>query len=188
MKVCYFLAVLVTAATTAAAEPLLRINTSYYYIEGASALVLTERIKQKGPTGVDGKLYPSRTKWDVQWRFRHNLHDGLCKLEDVAIAVGVTTIRPRWRGESKGAQSLKMRWKQLNAALDRNQQFHTRQAKRAGAEIETAILNLNPTKTCEVFTGLADDIASKILKKYQAASDAHDRRTEYGLKDGANLI
>lgn len=188
MKKSYLIALLVFGATPVAAEPLIRIANSYYYIDGESALVLTERINQKGPAGVDGKRYPTRTKWEAQWRFRHNMHDGLCKMEAVEVAVGVTTIRPRWRGEAKGAKSLTARWKQLDAAVKRNQQFHTQQARQAGNQIEAAVLALKPTKTCESLTGLADNAASKILKKYQAASQEHDRNSEYGRRDGASLI
>jgi predicted secreted Zn-dependent protease len=176
------------AAVSAAAEPLVRMNTSYYYIDGASALLLTEQINQKGPEGADGSRFPTRTRWEAQWRFRHNMHDGVCKMEDVAVAVGVTTLRPRWRGEAKGARSLQERWKQFSAAVDRNQQFHTTQAKRAGAEIEKALLGLAPAKSCDGYSALADAAASKILKKYQAVSEEHDRRTEHGRKDGASLI
>jgi predicted secreted Zn-dependent protease len=176
------------SAAPAAAEPLVRMNTSYYYIDGASALLLTEQINQKGPTGVDGSRYPARTRWEAQWRFRHNMHDGVCKMEDVAVAMGITTLRPRWRSESKGAKSLQVRWKQLMAAVDRNQQFHTAQAKRAGEEIEKALWNLAPAKTCEDYSSVADAAASRILKKYQAISEDHDRRTEYGRKDGASLL
>lgn len=188
MKRLCLIAMLALTAAPAAGEPLVRMGTSYYYIDGGSALVLMEQINQKGPAGADGGRYPTRTKWDVQWRFRHNMHDGVCKMEEVAVAVGVTTIRPRWRSEAKGAESLQARWKKLNAAVDRNQQFQTKQARQAGEEIEQAIKTLAPAKTCDALTQVANQTAEDILKKYRALGDEYDRRTQYGRTDGASLI
>ena len=171
-----------------AAEPLVRAGTSYYYIEGASALVLTEQINQKGPLGVDGNRHPTRTKWDVQWKFRHNMHDGQCVMEDIYVAVGITSTIPRWRGAAAGAASLKARWQQLAAAVERNKRFHTDLAKRTGEQMESALQNIGPRPDCGALTEAANDAASRILKKQQAAADAHDRRTDYARKDGASLI
>jgi predicted secreted Zn-dependent protease len=169
-------------------EPLMRQQTSYYYIEGRSAVVLSEQMNQKGPVGTDGERHPARTKWEVQWKFRHNMHEGVCKMEDVAVAVGLNTIRPRWREEKNGPAELRNRWKKLMQAVERNQAFHKEQAQRAGHEIELALRKLEPAKNCEALTAQANETASKLLDKYKAASDEHDRKTSYGRKDGASLI
>ncbi|MGH8678495.1 MAG: DUF922 domain-containing protein [Burkholderiales bacterium] len=174
--------------TAAHAEPLVRTGTSFYYIDGASALVLTEQMKQKGPTGVDGNRHPARTKWDVQWKFRHNMHDGLCKMEEVAVAVGITTIRPRWRNEATGSASLKARWNRFIDAIDRGANFHSEQATRAGTQIEAALTGLKTEKTCDALTETANKSASEILDKRKASSEDYDQRTDYGRKDGASLI
>lgn len=169
-------------------EPLTRQQTSYYYIEGRSALLLTEQMNRKGPLGADGEHHPARTKWEVQWKFRHNIHAGVCKMEEVAVAVGVNTIRPRWREEKNGPAELRNRWQRLLQAVERNQAFHRQQAGRAGQEIEQALKKMQPAKTCEELTAQANETASKLLEKYRAASDEHDRKTAYGRKDGASLI
>ncbi len=111
---CYLLGIL-TCAGAAQAEPTSQFGTSYYYIDGRSALVLTAQMDKKGPIGVDGRHHPARTKWDVQWRFRHNMHGGVCKMEKISVMVGMTTIRPRWREEAQGTASLIKRWRQLIA-------------------------------------------------------------------------
>ena len=85
-----FLVLLAACSLTARGEPASRIGASYYYIEGASALVLTAQMDNKGPTSPDGRHHPALTKWDVQWRFRHNMLDGVCQMEKVSVMVGVT--------------------------------------------------------------------------------------------------
>ena len=173
---------------TAQGEPPLRQQTSYYYIDGNSAVVLSEQINQKGPLGEDGKRHPSRTRWEVQWKFRHNLHDGVCKMEEVAVAVGVSTVRPRWRGEIRAARQLRERWRRFVDAVERYHDLHKEQALRAGREIEAALLGVAPAKTCEALAEQANRVAKALLDKHLKITEAYDRKTGYGRKKGATLI
>jgi predicted secreted Zn-dependent protease len=184
----YCLLGIAACAGAAQAEPLSQIGISYYFIEGGSALILTAQMDQKGPIGVDGRNHPARTKWDAQWRFRHNMHDGVCKMEKVSVMVGMTMKRPRWRKEEQGSASLRKRWKQLIEAVDRNEEFHKRQALEAGNEIETVLNALAPEKTCEALTEAANSVATEILGTHQSASRDYDLRTNYGRKNGVSLI
>lgn len=191
MRTCfYYLCLLgcVAYAGASQAEPTSRIGASYYYIEGSSALVLIAQMDKKGPIGVDGRNHPARTKWDVQWRFRHNMHDGVCKMEKVSVVVGMTTIRPRWREEAEGPPSLKKRWKQLIEAVDRNESYHKQQALGAGNKIEQVLTALAPKKTCEALTEAANSVATEILGTHQSESRDYDLRTDYGRKNGVSLI
>ncbi|HZP94475.1 MAG TPA: DUF922 domain-containing protein [Burkholderiales bacterium] len=181
----FFLAAL---ATSAGAEPLVRMGMSYYYIDGGSALVLTEQMNQKGPIAADGKHYPSLTKWDVQWKYRNGVHGGTCKVEEAAVAVGVTSTLPRWRGEANGPKSLRERWRRLLEAVGRDQGFHKELAIRAGKEIEAALLAVKPAADCDALTEAANDTAEQILKKHRAADEEYDRKYQHGLKDGATLM
>ncbi len=161
---------------------------SYYYIDGGSALVLTEQMNQKGPIAADGKHYPSLTKWDVQWKYRNGVHGGTCKVEEAAVAVGVTSTLPRWRGEANGPKSLRERWRRLLEAVGRDQGFHKELAIRAGKEIEAALLAVKPAADCDALTEAANDTAEQILKKHRAADEEYDRKYQHGLKDGATLM
>lgn len=189
MKTCScFLLCIVACAGAAQAEPAARMGASYYYIEGGSALVLTAQMDNKGPIGVDGRKHPARTKWDVQWRFRHNMHDSVCKMEKVSVMVGVTAIRPRWREEAQGPASLRKRWKQLIVAVDRNQECHKEQALGAGKKIEQALNALTPKKTCAALTEAANAVAAEVLRIHQSLSRDYDLLTDYGRKNGVSLI
>jgi predicted secreted Zn-dependent protease len=163
------------------AEPSVQHQVSYYYIDGGSALVLSEQMNQKGPQGSDGKHHPARTRWEVQWKFRHNVHEGSCRMEQVAVALGITTTRPRWRGEKKAPAALRERWDSLMQAIDRNQAFQKQQAVEAASAIEKALLSAKPTKTCEALTESANKAASAILEKHKTASEEYDRKDRAAL-------
>jgi len=109
------------AAPPVSAEPLVRVHTSYYYVDGPSATVLAAQIEQNGPPGADGKRYAGKTKWDVQWKFKHEQSGVTCEMKEVAVAVGVAQTLPRWRSEKKGVAALKTRWQQFSDALKRHE-------------------------------------------------------------------
>lgn len=180
--------VLAVCAGVAHAEPASRIGSSYYFIEGASALVLTAQMDKNGPEGPDGRRHPALTKWDVQWRFRHNMLGGACRMEKVSVLVGVTSIRPRWRGEKEGAAQLRERWAEMVKAVDRNVAFHKEQALEAGQKIDAALNSLEPTGDCEALTIAANETALEILEEHKAVSRDYNERTDYGRKDGLSLI
>ncbi len=179
---------LAMVAGAAHADPATRIGASYYYIDGASALILTAQMDSSGPTGDDGRHHPALTKWDVQWRFRHNMYGDVCKMEKIAVLVGVTTIRPRWRGEKQGSAALRARWKSMIEAIDRNEAFHKQQAINAGKKIEAALNEMAPTKTCEALTDAANEAAQGILAEHKNASREHNVTTDYGRRNGVSLI
>lgn len=190
MKLCNFCCALAIAVFPGAAysEPTARIGASYYYIKGGSALVLTAQMDQKGPMGVDGKRHPARTKWDVQWRFRHNMHGGVCKMEKVSVVVGVTSIRPRWREKARGGEKLRARWNKLIKAIDSNESYHQSLALDTGKKIEAALNSLDQVKTCEELTEIANRVATEILGRQQQESRDYDLQNNYGRKNGVSLI
>ena len=186
--ILHLLWAMVVSIGVAYAEPTTRIGESYYYIEGASALILTGQMDNKGPVGADGRHHPALTRWEVQWRFRHNMQGDVCKMEKILVMVGVTAIRPRWRGEKTGSAALRDRWNQLVDAVDIYQAYHKQQALDAGTSIENALNDLAPTKTCEALTDAANQAATGILEQYKKASTEYDRATDYGRKNGVSLI
>lgn len=179
---------LAVAAGAAWADPATRIGASYYYIDGGSALVLTAQMDKDGPTGDDGRHHPALTKWDVQWRYRHNMHGDVCKMEKVGVMIGVTTIRPRWRDEEQGAAALRERWKSMIEAIDRYEAYHKQQAIDAGRKIDDALNNMAPTENCEALTEAANELADSILAEHKRASQEYNETTDYGRKNGVSLI
>jgi predicted secreted Zn-dependent protease len=171
-----------------AAEPLVRMHTSYYYVDGRSAAVLAAQIDQSGPTATDGKRYAGRTKWDVQWKFNYEQQGVTCSMKGAAVAVGIAQAMPRWRGEAKGAAALRARWVQFFEALKRHEDGHKEHGLKAGKEIETALLAVKPAGNCEDLGKAANATAQRILEKYQKLDKDYDDKTEHGRTEGAALL
>jgi predicted secreted Zn-dependent protease len=188
----YVLAACATAwsigAPPVSAEPLVRIHTSYYYVDGPSAAVLAAQIDQNGPAGADGRRYAGKTKWDVQWKFKHEQHGVTCAMKGVAVAVGVAQTLPRWRSEKKGVAALKTRWQQFADALKRHEDGHKDHGLAAGREIEAALLASKPAGNCEDLAAGANAAAEAIVKKYQILDQDYDRKTGHGRTEGAVLL
>jgi predicted secreted Zn-dependent protease len=180
-----FISMLVTPAV---GEPLVRVHTSYYYIDGTSAAVLAAQLDQKGPVGSDGHHYAGKTRWDIQWRFRHEQQGTRCVMKDVAVAVGIAQTLPKWRGESRGAGGLKALWSKFTDALQRHEDAHKAHGMNAGKEIEAAVLAVKPASNCEDLEMAGNTAAQAIVTKYQGLDEEYDRTTDHGRNQGATLL
>lgn len=109
-------------------------------------------------------------------------------MEKVSVMVGITSIKPRWRGEAQGPASLRERWKNLIEAVNRGEVFHKQEALDAGSKIENELNALAPKKTCEELTDEANRVAKEIQAAHQSVSREFDLRTDYGRKNGVSLI
>ena len=172
----------------AGGEPLVRLHTSYYYIDGTSAAVLAAQLDQKGPLGSDGHRHPGRTRWDIQWKLQSEQQGTSCTMQDAAVAVGIAQTLPRWRGESQGAATLKARWSTFNSALQRHLERHKQNAMKAASEIEAALRSVKPASNCEDLEAGANAAAQAIVARYQDLDEQYDRRTGYGRSEGASLL
>ena len=186
------MAVMLAAAicpAPALAEPVTRVHTSYYYIDGSSATVLAGQLDQAGPKDVDGNRHPGKTRWDVQWKFNHHQAGESCGVKDVTVAVGVAQIMPKWRGQDKpGGAALKTRWNKFLEALKRHEDGHKEHGIKAGAEIEKALLAIKPASNCEDLDKVANAAGEKVVEKYRKQDADYDRSTDYGRKQGATLL
>jgi predicted secreted Zn-dependent protease len=185
-KILFVLAVLIPLP--AAGEPLVRLHTSFYYIDGPSATVLAAELDQNGPVGSDGVHYAGRTRWDIQWKFRSEQKGTACSMKDVAVAVGIAQTMPRWRGEEKGASGLKALWTKFIGALQRHENGHREHGLKAGKEIEAAVLAVKPASNCEDLEQIANSAAQAIVTKYQGLDEEYDRKTDHGRNQGATLL
>ena len=171
-----------------AGEPLARVHTSYYYIDGPSATVLAAQLDQNGPVESDGKHYAGRTRWDIQWKFRHEQQGTSCYMKDAAVAVGIAQTLPKWRGEDKGAAGLKVLWSKFLGALQRHEDGHKEHGLKAARQIEAAVLAIKPAGNCEDLEAAANASAQAVVVKYQALDEEYDRNTDHGRNQGATLL
>lgn len=184
-----WIAAFAMVSLSAFGEPLTRLHTSFYYIDGGSATLLAAQIEQKGPTAAaDGKRRPALTKWDIQWKLRHVQEGVRCGMKEAAVLVGVAQTMPRWRGEAQSGGALKARWQKFIEAVKRHEDVHKDNAVKAGTEIESALLAVEPHSNCEDLAGSANAIAEEIVRKYRKLDEDYDRRTGFGRNQGAALI
>ncbi len=181
-------AVSMITAPPVAAEPLVRLHTNYYYIDGPSASVLAAQIDKNGPPGADGNRYAGKIKWDVQWKFKREQTGATCGIKEVAVAVGIAQTLPRWRGEPNGAAALKKRWQEFVVALKRHEDGHKEHGLAAAREIEAALLAAKPASNCEDLSIAANSAAEGIVKKYKKLDEDYDRQTDHGRRQGATLL
>jgi predicted secreted Zn-dependent protease len=174
--------------TPADAEPLVRLATSYYYIDGASATVLAAQLDQIGPIGLDGKHHAGRTRWDIQWKFRHRQQGTTCSIEEVVVAVGIAQTLPAWRGEDKGPAGLKEVWTRFMNALKRHEDAHKEHALKAGKEIEAVVLAAKPASNCEDLDATSNSAAQAVVAKYKVLDEEYDRKTDHGRNQGVTLL
>jgi predicted secreted Zn-dependent protease len=178
----------VAAVTPAGAEALSRIHTSFYYVDGGSATVIMAQMDKSGPKAEDGKRYPSKTRWDVQWKYNH-LEEGVtCGVKDVAVAVGIAQNLPRWRGEGSASGALALRWKKFAEAVQRHEDGHKENGIKAATEIEAALQALKPASNCEDLDKAANAAGEQIIDKYRKRDAAYDRSTNNGRKQGMTLL
>lgn len=181
--------VLVAAiALPVAAEPVSRVHTSFYYIDGTSATMLAAQIEKKGPPGPGERRFAAHTKWNIQWKFRHVQEGVTCSMKDSAVLVGIAQTMPRWRGEGQGAAALNTRWQKFIEALKRHEDVHKEHGIKAGGEIEKALLTVQPHSNCEDLARAANAVAEEIVKKYQKLDEEYDRKTDHGRTEGVTLI
>jgi predicted secreted Zn-dependent protease len=185
-KILFLLAALVSLPVSG--EPLVRLHTSYYYIDGPSATVLAAQLDQNGPVGADGVHYAGKTRWDIQWKFKHEQKGTACSMTEVAVAVGIAQTMPKWRGQEKGASGLKALWTKFIAALQRHEDGHKENGLKAGREIEAAVLGIKPASNCEDLAAAANAAADAIVTKYRTLDEAYDRKTDHGRNQGATLL
>ncbi len=169
-------------------EPLVRIHTSYYYIDGTSASVLAAQLDQQGPADAAGNRYAGRTRWNIQWKLKHAQQGSRCAIKSAAVAVGVAQTMPKWRAESKGTSGLRAVWARFIDRLQRHEDVHKDHGVKAAREIEAALLSLKPASNCEDLETAANARAQAIVQKYQALDEAYDARTAHGQKEGVTLL
>ena len=169
-------------------EPLIRLHTSYYYIDGPSATILAAQLDKNGPLGSDGSRHAGRTRWDIQWKLRSQQQGGSCAVKEAAVAVGIAQTLPKWRGEDKGSAELKTMWTRFTDALRRHEEVHKQNGMKAGKEIEAAVQSVKPAGNCEDLESAANALAQAIVAKYKALDEAYDRKTAHGRAEGATLL
>ncbi|MBT7997899.1 MAG: DUF922 domain-containing protein [Betaproteobacteria bacterium] len=172
----------------AIAVPLVHIGASSYTVNGQSSLILSSEMDLKGPVGTDGNRHPAKTKWDLQWRFKHKEQNGQCGVESVQVSLGITHIKPVWRDKVGASESLVSRWLSFEEALSKIQNHHVDLAIEAATAIEDNVLDVVPQKSCADLNVVVEGIVRNIKEKYRTLKTDYEEATNFGRHNGLTLL
>ena len=106
-----------------------------------------------------------------------------CVMTTLEVSVTITTILPRWQPDSVVSDSLRLRWKQSSAILERHEDGHREHALEAARNLRRILARLKPKRDC---LALAAAIALELQSSLQHLNQRqarYDDRTWNGLRD-----
>jgi predicted secreted Zn-dependent protease len=109
----------------------------------------------------------ARTKWEVTWRYGLAQIPGGCRITAVTTSVHVTYRMPRWTNPADGSPELREKWDTFVKALQKHEDGHKDHGIQAAQEVEAAITQLRPLRSCNDIRKAADTTANSIKEKYR---------------------
>ena len=179
------LALLAALASSAGAEPTVKISYKYYDIEGWTADDLRQQMDRLGIRWTNGKTYDAYTGWNVNWHYRHRMIDGECSMVKVTTTVKVEFRLPRWTDSENAPVALQKKWDDYMQALRHHEDGHKDFGIKAAAEIERALAELEPAESCEDLAEIANGLGEQIISKYADDERVYDAETNFGKTQGA---
>jgi predicted secreted Zn-dependent protease len=92
------------------AAPIVREETVYYNIRGATARDLRAQMNKFGVREKDGKTYDGYTNWRVNWNYRYNSNRPCCWLTSVKTTVRIKYTFPKWVDRPNASPELRRKW------------------------------------------------------------------------------
>jgi predicted secreted Zn-dependent protease len=170
---------------SASAEPEVHVDHEYYEIRGETAEQLRQAMNAQGTMWKNGKTYDAFTSWNVSWSFDRRTGRNGCYLDSVRTVVKVTHRFPRWKDRLFAPLDLQEKWNGYMKALRKHENGHKDIALGAAREIESSLINLDPSPNCEEIRVRANELAREILRKYEEQEAEYDVTTRFGETQGA---
>jgi predicted secreted Zn-dependent protease len=188
MRLSFFalvVGVLLGLPCCACAEPEVHVDQEYYEILGDTAEQLRQAMNAQGMVWKNGKTYDAFTSWNVSWSFDRRTGRNGCYLDSVRTVVKVNHRFPRWKDRLFAPLDLQEKWNGYMKALKEHENGHKDIAFGAAREIESSLINLDPSPNCEEIRVRANALAREILRKYQEQEAEYDATTRFGETQGA---
>lgn len=163
-------------------NPRVNIQVNRYPIVGSTAAALRQQMNQLGPGDFDGY-----TQWYVRWNYRFQTTAYGCRLTQPQVNTDVTITLPVWQPPPIASPQLVQRWQRYLTALEAHENNHKRHGLSAGNEILARLRTLPASRTCQQLETIANNSAHAIIRKYNQADLAYDRRTNHGVFEGAKF-
>ena len=157
---------------------------SYYDISGQTAKELRAAINAARPGDKRGKRFDGYTTWHVSWKYRFKPDGADCVLSSFDTVFRAKVVLPRWRAGERGDSALARNWQRYIKVLTQHEFQHLAHGQSALREIR-ALRTMRSSSGCRGFADQVNARADAVIKKYQDADSAFDRRTRHGYADGA---
>jgi len=176
---------LAVTSESAISAPIVKLKTDYYLITGGTANEIRSNIDRKTPVRVNGTNYDAHTAWFVKWNYWWDQSNGSCAVTKAETKVNIQFILPKLETSSTLPKALRQKWETYMKALLRHEDGHKNIGVRAANEIESEILNMASRQTCKQLDIDANRIGNETLGKFRAIEKEYDRRSNFGMNDGA---
>jgi predicted secreted Zn-dependent protease len=169
----------------AVAQPEIMVSYADYKVQGDNIREIQQSILQNGIEAKAGLKFAAMTHYDVYWKpvFTKNAYGCQVAAIDTAVAIKyhmpVLVTNASLSGDARG------QWQQYYQSLKTHEQGHAAIGIEAAKFIEWEAKNLLPKADCSDMEAAVNDMARKILDRYDAENIRYDQDTGHGHTQGA---
>lgn len=177
---------LLVASSAIMAEPVVKIESRYYPVQGMDIASIYQSLQKEGPNGERGKTYHAHTEWDIKWSYRWIESSSICRLTQIDVSIDIGYLLPQLSTIDQLDAATRQSWDHFYQALLKHEQHHKDFGIKAAHELEQTLLDEQP-QPCFGMQNKLSDLAQKVVDKYDAMEKAFDLRTNHGINDGVVL-
>ena len=168
-------------------RPTTAFQNAYYVVHGRLSRELRAQINQYGPCDAAGNRHWAYTAWRVDSLFTTRTTPAGVVVDGVEVKVAVVRTLPQWPASADDPPELRTQWESFVSALAIHEDGHTEIAKRAAAELLSALLELKPAPDEASLRQCADAAKRHIFERAHGEEADYDRSTDHGRTQGAVL-
>lgn len=154
-----------------------------YEVEGTTAREVLESLR-RGSRVVHGDSAFAWTESHTEYRTRHEVRAGRCRVTDVDVRVRLTVSLPRWTPGSGASSALRQQWNRFLRSLRIHEDGHVQIGRRGAARLREALSGLW-AGSCDELEAVVRREGTRILDDLQEAHRRYDERTGHGARQGA---
>lgn len=169
------------------AEPTTSTVFKYYDIFPASNAELNREMLKRSPIKKNGRTFKGHTHWKVNWHFKWQRRNGICRITKVNTTLSVTYTMPRIAEGYRVTQPVRRSFNSYFASLLKHEKNHMKSGLYAARDIEYALLNLGAFASCEQLDATANATGKRIIQQYNKRDREYDKKTDHGRTEGVNI-
>lgn len=175
-----------TGAATRSPSPepglIVRLNETFYDIEGATVAAVDSSLTSRRPSRGDG-VSVAETDWDARLDYRTREELDGCRVERVRLELVFTVSLPRLATHIETSSELATYWKRFLAAIRFHEAGHQDITVREAAGLIRDLKELR-ARTCGELERRAALARDRFLVNARSLNERYDFRTQNGRRDG----